>query len=182
MKVFTRFYTILSFLWLSAAVLAGESVSAGSGADLRSLKDHLAARKANLSSLLSGKSTGALAFKDGVDRSGGEQTQIFVTTGQDSFTVTFAMNARGGTRTSGDYIVKRNTKTGYLMEIEVVLSDDGNTFVRLRSLDASRTALDFYSAGAKVKAGVALGSPLYYFLVKPFSEIVDLAGNRITWP
>ncbi|MDP3179625.1 MAG: hypothetical protein Q8M76_17085 [Spirochaetaceae bacterium] len=190
MKVLIRLYAIVVLFCLSATFLAGESVppgggagdGAGSGANVRSLKDHLATRKATVSSLLSGKSAGALAFKDAVDKSGSEPTQIFVTPGQETFTVTFAAKARGGPRSSGDYIVKRNTKTGYLMEIEVVLSDDGASFVRLRSLDAYRTALDLYSGGEKVKAGVTLGSPLYYFLVKSFSEVVDLAGSRVTWP
>jgi len=182
MRVPIRLTTIVALFYLSAALLPGESISAGTGANLRTLKDHLSARKATISSLLSGKSAGALAFKDAVDKSGGELTHIFVTPGQETFTVTFAANARGGSRTSGDYIVKRNTKTGYLQEIEVVLSDDGASFVRLRSLDAYRTALDLYSGGEKIKAGVTLGSPLYYFLVKSFSDIVDQAGSRVTWP
>jgi hypothetical protein len=170
---------LFHYLLFLTGALGAESVAGASSRPV-AFPDHSAARLEYLSVLLTAHPSKVLGFPGRAVATPEGRTHISVERRGPDFLISFSSAPSDEPASPGDYLVRRNVATTYLLDISVVLSRGGSDHVLLRP-KGQRTLMDVYADGAKVYDSVPLDIPLYHLLARPFRTIVDLAGTKLPW-
>ena len=81
----------------------------------------------------------------------------------------------------GNYIIKRDLRSGDFEQIKIFLQNDENSFLRLFPLDKKRTVLDLVLYGVTLYEGIVIPVSLEDLSVSPFSRLMHLTRGTIRW-
>ncbi len=81
----------------------------------------------------------------------------------------------------GNYIIKRDLRTGSFLQIKVFLQNDEMSYIRLYPLDESRTTLELTLYGQTLYDGIVLPVSLEDLSVTSFARILSLTRDSIRW-
>ena len=81
----------------------------------------------------------------------------------------------------GNYIIRRDLRTGDFQQIKIFLQNDENTFIRLFPLDRERTVLDLELYGVPLYQGIVLPVSIEDLAVSSFARILHLTRGTIQW-
>ena len=81
----------------------------------------------------------------------------------------------------GNYIIKRDLRTGDFQQIKVFLQNDENSFLRLFPLDENRSVLDLVLYGVTLYEGIVIPVPLEDLSVSSFTRLMHLTRGTIQW-
>jgi hypothetical protein len=80
----------------------------------------------------------------------------------------------------GNYIIKRDSENGRLIQIKVFYRSDPGCFVRLFPR-GERTSMDVYLFGIPVDQGVLLPLEFSNFLTEAFAKVIELSRSTVRW-
>ncbi len=81
----------------------------------------------------------------------------------------------------GNYIIKRNLRTGDFEQIKIFLQNDEDSFIRLFPLDENRSVLDLVLYGVQLYEGIVLPVSLEELSVSSFTRVMHLTRGTIHW-
>ena len=81
----------------------------------------------------------------------------------------------------GNYIIKRDLRSGSFLQIKIFLQNDENSYIRLYPLDESRTTLELTLYGQTLYDGIVLPVPLEDLAVTSFARVMFLTRDSIRW-
>ena len=102
--------------------------------------------------------------------------------GETSFYLLF-LNERNGdypTLGRGNWIIKRDIKTGNFLQAKIFLQNDRDTFIRLFP-GIDRSYMDIYIYGRQIYTKIPVSVGFEELILTPFSRILSLTENIIDW-
>ncbi|GAB4366061.1 MAG: hypothetical protein Kow009_02880 [Spirochaetales bacterium] len=81
---------------------------------------------------------------------------------------------------AGSWILKRDKKTGALLQVKIFFRTEKECFLRLFPKDG-RTTMDVYLFGSLLYEAVPIGVSLSMLLTEPFQEILDRTRSTVNW-
>lgn len=81
----------------------------------------------------------------------------------------------------GNYIIKRDLRTGTFLQIKIFLQNDEMSYIRLYPLDEERTTLELTLYGQTLYDGIVLPVSLEDLSVTSFARILFLTRDSIRW-
>ncbi len=81
----------------------------------------------------------------------------------------------------GNYIIKRDLRSGDFEQIKIFLQNDEHTFLRLFPLDEKRSVLDLVLYGVTLYEGIVIPVSLEDLSVSPFTRLMHLTRGTIQW-
>jgi hypothetical protein len=81
----------------------------------------------------------------------------------------------------GNYIIKRDLRTGAFLQIKIFLQNDEMSYIRLYPLDDKRTTLELTLYGQTLYDGIVLPVSLEELSVTSFARILFLTRDSIRW-
>ncbi|MDA3956479.1 hypothetical protein [Oceanispirochaeta sp.] len=81
----------------------------------------------------------------------------------------------------GNYIIKRDLRSGDFLQIKIFLQNDEMSYLRLFPLDANRTSLELSLYGMTLYDGIVLPVSIEDLSVSSFSRIMFLTKETIRW-
>ncbi len=81
----------------------------------------------------------------------------------------------------GNYIIKRDLRSGEFLQIKIFLQNDEESFIRLFPLGDNRTSLELELYGLTLYKGIVLPVPLSELAVSSFARIMNLTTGTIRW-
>ena len=81
----------------------------------------------------------------------------------------------------GNYIIKRDLKTGSFLQIKIFLQNDENSFIRLFPLDESRSVMDLMLYGVQLYQDIVVPVSLEELAVTPFTRLMHMTGGTVQW-
>ncbi len=81
----------------------------------------------------------------------------------------------------GNYIIKRDLRSGEFVQIKIFLQNDEWSYIRLFPLDNSRTSLELTLYGVTLYDGIVLPVPIRELAVSSFARIMFLTRDTIRW-
>ena len=93
------------------------------------------------------------------------------------------LNERDGkfpTMGRGNWVIKRDIRTGDFVQAKIFLQNDADTFVRLFPGEG-RSYLDIYLYGRRIYENIPLSVAFDELVLSPFARILSLTENIIDW-
>jgi len=81
----------------------------------------------------------------------------------------------------GDYLVRRDAKKGYLQEVKIYYAFDEESYLLLKPTASNQTSMDIFLNGEMIHAKIAIATPVYMLLMRPFDSIVRSTRNSVDW-
>ena len=112
----------------------------------------------------------------------GENVKFELRRAETSFYMLF-LNERDGeypTLGRGNWVIKRDIRTGEFQQAKIFLQNDADTFVRLFPGE-SRSSLDVYLYGRQIYKGIPVSVSFDELVLSPFARLLSLTENIIDW-
>lgn len=171
---------------LTAALLGAiRPVAAQSGdeaAMVKAFPDFLKARSEFLSAAITASPEKALAFKPAYRDYPAGRVRISVERDEGAFYVLFLRERDGSYpyASKGNVIIKRDSKTGYVIRVTWYLTDDGDSWIRLTPKN-ERTLVDFVVRGQLVRADYPAQRLIYQLFAGDFQSLYGATKAGLDW-
>ncbi|OQY35176.1 MAG: hypothetical protein B6241_01345 [Spirochaetaceae bacterium 4572_59] len=81
----------------------------------------------------------------------------------------------------GNYIIKRDLRTGDFQQIKIFFQNDENSFIRLFPLDEQRSIMDMVLYGSQLYKGIVIPVALEELALSSFSRLMHLTRGTVQW-
>ena len=81
----------------------------------------------------------------------------------------------------GNFIIKRDLKTGAFLQIKIFLQNDEGSYIRLFPLEDGRSVLDLMLYGVQLYSDIVIPVSLEDLAVSPFSRLMYLTRGTVRW-
>ena len=167
---------------LSLSIIAAESIPSLDSFLGHTFPDNTDIRKKYWTNLITAPKEQVWAFSEKVLTSQAGQVRVRSIKRTGDFLVQFD-NSQTSAFTGysqGSYVIQRDSRTGYILQAKIFLSDDPGCYVRLYP-QAEGTRADVVMYGAVLRKGLVISGLIYYILAEPFSTIVSQTRRSFDW-
>ncbi len=81
----------------------------------------------------------------------------------------------------GNFIIKRDLKTGAFLQVKIFLQNDEDSFIRLFPLDDGRSVLDLMLYGVQLYSDIVIPVSLEDLSISSFSRLMYLTRGTVRW-
>jgi hypothetical protein len=102
--------------------------------------------------------------------------------GETSFYMLFLNEQEGEFPTlgRGNWVIKRDLRTGDFIQAKIFLQNDADTFIRLFPGE-DRSYMDVYLYGHQIYKGIPVSVNFDKLILSPFARIISLTSNIVEW-
>ena len=167
---------------LSLSIIAAESIPSLDSFLGHTFPDNTDIRKKYWTNLITAPKEQVWAFSEKILSSQAGQVRVRSIKRAGDFLVQFdnSQTSSFSGYSQGSYVIQRDSKTGYILQAKIFLSDDPGCYVRLYP-QAEGTRADVVMYGAVLKKGLVISGLIYYMLAEPFSSIVSQTRRSFDW-
>jgi len=167
---------------LSLSIVAAESIPSLDSFLGHTFPDNTDIRKKYWTNLITAPKEQVWAFSEKILSSQAGQVRVRSIKRTGDFLVQFdnSQTSAFSGYSQGSYVIQRDSKTGYILQAKIFLSDDPGCYVRLYP-QAEGTRADVVMYGAVLKKGLVISGLIYYILAEPFSSIVSQTRRSFDW-
>lgn len=178
-----RRLALVAYLFLlSIFIAAAESIPSLDGFLGHTFPDNTDIRKKFWTNLITAPKEQVWAFAERILPSNAGQVRVRSVKRAADFIVQFdnSQTSAFSGYSQGSYVIQRDSRTGYILQAKIFLSDDPGCYVRLYP-QAEGTRADVIMYGVVLKKGLAVSGLIYYILAEPFSSIVAQTRRSFDW-